>query len=143
MDLEKYKKVGEFTLSSGKKSNVYYDLKEAMGEPEILNDVIQKIKTKWDLSNIDVIVGIEYGGVPLAVGLSLATNIPFAVLRKKAKEYGMGKRIEGYQRFGNAILLDDVKTTGGSIQKAKEYLTELGYNVIITEVAFTRDDLKI
>ena len=138
MNLEKYKKTGNFVLSSGEQSNVYYDLKEAMGDPVILNDVIKKIEAKHDMSWIDVIIGIEYGGVPLAVGLSLKTGVPFAVLRKKEKEHGMKKRIEGYQRVGNVLLLDDVRTTGASIQNAKEYLTGLGYNVAGTEVAFTR-----
>lgn len=141
MNLEKYKKLGDFKLSSGLKSNYYYDLKEAMGEPKILMDVIAKIVDSHDFNKIDVVIGIEYGGVPLAVGVSLATGTPFAVLRKSKKKYGTKKRIEGYQKFGNVLLLDDVKTTGNSILEAKEYLTFLGYKIVATDVAFSRNQL--
>lgn len=138
MNLEKYKKTGDFTLSSGEKSDFYYDLKEAMGDPLILKDIIEKIIKTHNFDEIDVIIGIEYGGVPLAVGVSIATGKPFAVLRKKKKAYGTEKRIEGYQGFGKVLLLDDVKTTGGSIEKAKEYLFDMGYRVVAVDVAYTR-----
>jgi orotate phosphoribosyltransferase len=109
-----------------------------MGEPTILNEIISKIIKTHNFNNIDVVIGIEYGGIPLAVGVSLITGVPFAILRKKKKAYGTEKRIEGYQKFGNVLLLDDVKTTGHSIELAKEYLFDMGYKIIATDVAYNR-----
>ena len=139
MDKEKYKKTGMFVLSSGHITDTYYDMKEAMGEPHNLTEIVNEIKSKYNMSNFDVIIGIDYGGVPLAVGLSLDTGIPYAVLRKELKNHGTKKRIEGFQGKGRVILLDDVKTTGTSMNKAKEYLIEQGYSVMITHILIDRN----
>jgi len=138
-DIEKYKKTGDFELSSGKKSKFYYDIKEALGEPENLRDITRELDKKHNMKNIDVIIGIDYGGIPMAVALSLYVDIPFAILRKEKKNHGTMKRIEGYQKVGRALLLDDVTTTGGSLKEAKTYLKSLGYEIMATDVALHRN----
>ena len=141
IDFEKYKKTGDFILSSGAKSDVYYDIKEAMGEPENLHEFIRILLDKRyrDLKNIDVIAGIEYGGIPLAVGLSLYTDIPYVIIRKHAKSHGTKQLLEGYKKKGRVLLLDDVRTSGSSLKNAKEYLESLGYKVVAIDVAFERE----
>lgn len=138
MDLEKYKKTGKFTLASGEKSDYYYDLKEAMGNPENLRQFVRDLDKKHKMKNFDVIIGIDYGGIPLAVGLSLYTSLPFAVIKKETKDHGTQKRIEGWQEIGNVLLLDDVRTSGHSIKEAKQYLKSLGYKIIATETVMKR-----
>ncbi len=133
-----WKKVGRVKLSSGKTSYVYYDLKEMMGFPRLLRDEVMRIAHTTKIDEIDVIIGIDYGGVPLAIALSLMTDIPYAVLRKEQKLHGTQKRIEGIQIKGKCLLLDDVKTTGNSLTKAKEYLEKNGYKVIETHVLLER-----
>lgn len=132
MTLEKYKKQGKFILSSGEISNYYYDLKEGMGTSkgllEITSGLVQKFKQMKELP--DVIVGLDYGGIPLVVFLSLQFNIPYAVLRKEEKSWGTKKIIEGYQGKGRTIIIDDVETTGKSLDKAETYLTSQGYDVV-------------
>lgn len=142
MDLEKYRKIGNFTLSSGEKSNYYYDIKEAMGEPTMLRGFYSEIHKNNNMKNIDVIIGIEYGGVPLAIGLSLYTNIPYAIIRKETKQHGTQKRIEGYQKIGRVLLLDDVRTTGNSIKETKEYLKSKGYEIMATATVMTRIEAR-
>jgi len=135
---EKYKKIGNFKLSSGRTSSYYYDIKEAMGEPENLREIIRELDKEHNFKDIDVIVGIEYGGVPIAVGLSLYTSIPFAVIRNSEKQHGTQKRIEGYQKVGRVLLLDDVKTSGRSIKDAKVYLKSKGYTITATSTVIIR-----
>jgi len=138
MDLDKYKKTGKFQLSSGHESTYYYDVKEAMGEPTNLREMVSDLDKKHNMKDIDVIIGIDYGGIPLAVGLSLYTNVPFATVRKEAKDHGTKKRIEGYQQKGRVLLLDDVRTSGHSIKEAKEYLKSKGYTIEATATVMTR-----
>ncbi len=132
MNLDEYKKYGKFTLSSGKETDYYYDLKEGMGTSkgllEITSGLVQKFKQMKELP--DVIIGLDYGGIPLVVFLSLQFDIPYAVLRKEQKSWGTRKMIEGYQGKGRTIIIDDVETTGASLDKAEKYLTVQGYNVI-------------
>jgi orotate phosphoribosyltransferase len=142
LDIEKYKKKGDFVLASGRKSNVYYDVKQMMGEPDNLKEIIQRIRFKHEINWIDVIIGIEYGGIPLAVALSLNTGIPYAVLRKEPKKYGTKNRIEGSNKVGNVLLLDDVITTGGTTNRAKDYLDSNGYKVLAVDCVIDRTDEK-
>ena len=137
MNIEKYKKVGSFKLSSGLQSEVYYDLKEAMGEPQNLMDMTDKLELQI-INYPDIIIGLEYGGIPLAISLSLRLNIPYAILRKETKQYGIKNRIEGYQGKGKVLIVDDVSTTGKSIDDAHKYLESIGYNVVEIQPYFTR-----
>jgi orotate phosphoribosyltransferase len=138
--IDRYKKIGLFQLSSGKPAYVYYDLKEAMGEPDNLQAFILELSQKIKIKP-NVIIGIDYGGIPLAVGLSLHMKIPFAILRKEQKRHGMQRRIEGYQEKGDVLLLDDVSTTGESIREAFSYLENHGYRVMQVETILNRDVL--
>jgi len=138
MDLEEYKRMGNFTLSSGLKSKVFYDLKEAMGDPQVLDEMIVNLLSRVTLLP-DLFIGMDYGGIPLATGLSLKTDIPFAVIRKKRNDHSMKKRIEGYQEKGNVILVDDVKMTGKSLDEAESWLNENGYKITQTLTILERD----
>lgn len=137
MNIEKYKKTGLFKLSSGEMSTTYYNLKEAMGEPKNLREMTWKIQKEL-LDGIDVIIGLEYGGIPLAVSLSLSTNIPYAILRKETKTHGMKNRIEGYNKIGTCVIIDDVATSGKSLRDADRYLRGLGYDILQIECYLER-----
>lgn len=138
LDLKMFKKFGDFKLSSGLQSKVYYDLKEAMGEPKLLQQMITNLM-KDIVVKPDLIIGIDFGGIPLAVGLSLKMKIPFAILRKFRNKHGMAKRIEGCQKKGTVLLVDDVYNTGMSTNNAETYLTYCGYKVLQTITLLQRD----
>ena len=133
-----YIRSGNFFLSSGQESQYFIDLKEAMGQPHLLEGMIDYLSKKI-ITKPNVIVGLEFGGIPLAVGLSLKLKIPFAILRKKRNEHGMRKRIEGYQKKGKAIIVDDVYQSGMSTTNAETYLTYCGYKVLQTLTIMERD----
>jgi len=128
-------KFGDFTLTSGKKSKFYVDMKLASTDPEILG-LIAKEFSKHISDEIDFIAGMELGAVPLAVALSLETGLPYSMIRKSAREHGTGSRIEGPSQ-GKAILVDDVATTGGSnIESIKSLIDE---NVEVLQVMVVVD----
>ncbi len=137
INLQKYKKIGNFTLSSGRKSKYYYDVKEAMGEPSNLQKIFAKLMQEIPITT-DLFVGIEYGGIPLAIICSVMTGKPYAVLRKNKKRHGTLSKIEGFKGKGRVVLLDDVYTTGNSIKKATRFLTKKGYNVVKTLTVIDR-----
>ena len=75
----------------------------------------------------------ELGGVVLGAGLSLETGLPLLLVRKSAKEYGTGKRVEGrYEPGDNVALIEDIVTSGGAAIEAAEALREVG--VVVTDV---------
>ncbi|MDO5824982.1 MAG: orotate phosphoribosyltransferase, partial [Methanosphaera sp.] len=87
-------KFGDFTLSSGKKSDYYVDMKKAITEPEILECVAHLITENID-EDIDKIAGPALGAVPIATATSLISKKPMLMIRKEKKSYGTSKQIEG------------------------------------------------
>ena len=88
---------------------------------EIANQLITTIP-----NNIDILAGLEMGGIPIAVALSLQTNIPLVFVRKKAKTYGTCKLAEGSEVKNKRLLIvEDVVTSGGAIVDAVNQLRDL------------------
>ena len=125
--LKKGIKKGEFTLSSGKKSNYYINVKEIYTNPKILKKISENMKNLVK-EEVDAIAGVAVGGIPLAVALSLETGKPFIIVRKKEKRHGISSRIEGkIQEGAKVIVVEDVTTTGQSVLRAVEILRKLKY----------------
>ena len=58
-------------------------------------------------------------------------SIPLLMLRKEKKEYGMKRQIEGnYNVKDNVIVIEDVVTTGSSLNKYCDILENEGLNVL-------------
>jgi len=120
-------KYGEFTLTSGKKSNYYVDIKLASTRPDILKKVASKMAEHVDG---DKIAGMELGAVPIASAVSLETGLPFLMVRKKKKKHGTSGRIEGeFEKGDRVTVVEDVTTTGGSAVETVKVLREAGVEV--------------
>jgi len=118
---------GEFTLSSGKKSNYYINMKKAITEPEILSTIAKLITEKIKDEKVDKIAGPALGAVPIATAVSLESEIPLLMIRKEKKGYGTSKLIEGdLNENDDVILVEDVTTTGGSLLKAINAIRDNG-----------------
>ena len=131
-------KFGDFTLSSGKKSSYYVDLRMVASFPHQFRKMIKHLQNqiieKVGLENFDYIVSIPTGGLVIASSLAFEIVKPLIYVRNKPKEYGTSKSIEGFIERGKKVLMiDDVATTGGSIISAIESLKEAG---IIVSDAF-------
>lgn len=58
---------------------------------------------------------------------AVETEKPYVIARKKAKEYGTAKRIEGALEDGEeVVVLEDIATTGQSAVDAVEALRDAG-----------------
>tara|TARA_B100001250_G_scaffold199208_1_gene170874 strand:+ start:57 stop:578 length:522 start_codon:yes stop_codon:yes gene_type:complete len=131
-------KFGEFTLTSGKKSSYYVNMKMASTNPEILK-LISVEFAKLIPDGTDIIAGMELGAVPLAVALSLESGIPYTMIRKGERKHGTGSRLEGPSE-GKAVLIDDVATTGGSNIESLQVLQDEGIEVAKIMVVVDREE---
>ena len=132
---------GDFTLSSGKKSNYYINMKKAITEPEILSTISKLIYDKIKDENIDKIAGPALGAVPIATAVSLQSKLPLLMIRKQKKGYGTSKLIEGELNEGdNVVIVEDVSTTGGSLLKAINAIQDNGGNVVKAFVVVDRKE---
>jgi len=108
---------GSFTLASGAKSDYYIDIKKASTDPKVLYLISQLMAERIEASGkrYDRIAGVVLGSVPLAAALSLATGIPYVMVRKEKKDHGTSKLIEGDMNKGdNVLVVEDVITSAGS-----------------------------
>ncbi len=120
-------KYGKFTLSSGKESDYYVDMKRAITDPEILLKVAEIISEKIDEHEIDRIAGPALGAIPIVTAVSIVANIPMLMIRKSKKDYGTSELIEGDLNKGDSVIvLEDVTTTGNSLINAVKAVSENG-----------------
>ena len=124
---------GEFTLSSGKKSNHYVNCKPVTLSGQGLLLVSQLMLEKVD-SKALAVAGITLGGDPLVSSLALMATqagrpMDALIVRKEPKGYGTAAWLEGpLPPVGSLVtVLEDVVTTGGSALKAVKQLQAAGY----------------
>lgn len=116
-------KIGKFRLTSGLESPFYIDLKGLIGYPALLREIATMLfNTAKEKCTFDTVVGIATGGIPIVSFISCLFNIPMAYVRKEKREHGTMRLVEGDIRKKRVLLVDDVATTGGSLEKAVKVL---------------------
>ena len=113
-------KFGNFTLTSGKKSSYYIDLRLIPSFPHEFRKMVKNLQKliieKVGLENFDGIVSIPTGGLVIGSALAIEIIKPLIYVRNKAKDYGTTKSIEGKTSSGmQVIIIDDIATTGISV----------------------------
>jgi orotate phosphoribosyltransferase len=137
MILEKSYREGDFTLSSGQKSNFYIDLKPTILHPEGAA-MVGALCVEWMLTEkltFQGVGGLTLGADPIVMAVSLAALqkkiiLPATMIRKEAKKHGTSRFIEGVENFRQGdhfVVVEDVDTTGGSAKKAIEILKNEGF----------------
>ena len=146
---------GDFTLSSGVSSKYYYDCKRVTLQPRwagligrILADLVLE-------SGADAVGGMAIGAIPIAQAVSLrilesaGREVPVFIVRPTRKEHGTKDQVaEAYSDEANRTLIrgrkvaivDDVITTGGSIEKAIAVVEQLECETSLVVVLVERHE---
>ena len=120
---------GHFVLRSGRTSNYYLDKYRFETQPDILR-YLGAAFAEYKTPQTTLIAGAELGGVALAAATSMATGLPFIIVRNAKKDYGTSKLFEGVLNKGDHVLIvEDIATTGGQVLEAAQQLTEAGTTV--------------
>ena len=131
-----------FTWASGLHSPIYCDNRLALSYPAIRDFIRQELTkaVKENFSDAGLVVGVATAGIPQGVLVAQALNLPFAYVRSSAKAHGMTNRIEGFIKKGqNAVVVEDLVSTGKSSLTAVEALRDAGINVKGMVSVFTYD----
>jgi len=117
---------GEFRLRSGTLSSDYFDKYQFEADPGIIREVVAQLKELLP-SEVDLLAGLELGGIPLVTLLSQMTGLRALFVRKKAKQYGTCRLAEGgVVRGKRLVIVEDVVTSGGQIIESICSLREQG-----------------
>ncbi|THB65236.1 MAG: orotate phosphoribosyltransferase [Desulfovibrio sp.] len=142
--LEKSYKEGDFVLTSGRKSEYYFDCKQTALHPEgayllalCFLDLIQDLDAE-----VAGVGGMTLGADPLVSSVSVVSHIeagkggisplPAFIIRKKSKGHGTNQYLEGMANFesgAKVVLLEDVVTTGGTLITSCERVKDAGLEV--------------
>lgn len=127
-----------------------------LGDTELTEAAAEELARRIP-PEVETLVTPEVKAVPLAHAISVRTKIPYVVARKTEKPYMVGaiKKtvvsittgkpqelvIDGSDidrlRGRRVAVVDDVVSTGGTLQGLRELLTEVGAEVIATLAVFT------
>jgi orotate phosphoribosyltransferase len=120
---------GDFVLRSGKHSRYYLDKYRFETVPDLLEALGARLAAKAAEVEPDAVrlAGPELGAVALAAAASLASRLPFLIVRGEAKAHGTANRIEGaYTEGERVVLIEDVVTSGGAAVDAVRAVRQAG-----------------
>lgn len=145
---EKSYREGNFTLTSGKKSDYYFDCRVTALSAEgswligtLFNDLLK------DLA-IQGVGGMTLGADPLVssvtvISQELGRPLCGLLVRKEAKSHGTAQFVEGLGNFASGdqvAMLEDVVTTGGSLLKACERVAACGLKIAAVCAILDREE---
>ena len=121
-----------------------------MLEPELLREVVVGVTRAADL-DVDKIVAPEAMGIHIATALSLQTDIPLVVIRKRS--YGLEDEVPLHKTTGysesemfindieagdDLLIVDDLLSTGGTMAAICEALDDIGADISDIVVVFQK-----
>ena len=132
---------GRIKLASGRESDFYFDLRPTTLHPAGATHIGDMIVDALEDLKVDYVGGLEMGAVPIATAVAVASHrcggaIGAFFVRKKPKEHGERKRVEGLPKGTTlkdktVVVVEDVTTTGGSAIQAVEAVTAEGAKVAL------------
>lgn len=122
-----------FTWASGWKSPIYCDNRITLSFPEVRNFVAsamaEQIRKKYN--DVQVIVGVATGAIGMGMLVANLLELPFVYVRPEPKKHGRQNQIEGLLEAGqNAVVIEDLISTGMSSLNAVKALRDSGVNVL-------------
>jgi orotate phosphoribosyltransferase len=131
-----------YTLTSGKTSPVYVDARKILSYPDVRAMVMASLTEKArDLiarHHINVVAGGETAGIPYAAILADRLNLPMIYIRKKPKDFGRGRQIEGeLPKDARVLLVEDLMSFGSSKKVFLDALAQAGASVPALAVVFS------
>src|SRR5256884_6522842 len=145
---------GDFTLSSGAKSNFYIDCRLTTFDPEgawlvgqLMHSLIRTEQTARKV-NVVAVGGLTMGADPVALAVGMYSHWakdapPWQVfsVRKAPKAHGQTKLIEGnFKKGDTVVVIDDVVTRGEATIAAISAIEKEGGTVAFVAVLVDRQE---
>ena len=129
-----------FTWASGWKSPFYCDNRKTLSYPALRSFVKTELTrlVMEEFPEATAVAGVATGAIAQGALVADQLGMPFAYVRSKPKDHGMGNLIEGTLPEGSkVIVVEDLISTGGSSLKAVEALRQAGFEVVGMVASYT------
>jgi orotate phosphoribosyltransferase len=139
---------GKVTLSSGIEADYYVDLRRATLHHEaapLIGQVMLDMLDAAGITDFEAVGGLTMGADPVGTAImhqaaARGRKIDAFVVRKQAKEHGMGRQVEGPDVKGRkVVVVEDTSTTGGSPLTAAKALEAAGAIIVAVATVVDRD----
>ena len=128
---------GDFLLSSGRRSDYYFDGKQVTLEGRGLHLVSRLILDRCRELEVTAVGGLTLGADPIAGGVAALSGtdpepLRAFIVRKETKQHGTARAIEGptLGPHDRCLLVDDVVTSGAGFLSALEHVRATGAEVV-------------
>ena len=129
-----------FTWASGWKSPIYTDNRKTLGHSDVRSFVKLELchLIQQHFPEAEAVAGVATGAIAQGALVADELQLPYAYVRPKPKDHGMGNQVEGELKQGaKVVVVEDLISTGGSSLKAVEALRKYGVEVIGMVASFT------
>jgi len=142
MDIEaiKLQPNDPFTWASGWKSPIYTDNRKTLSFPRVRSFVKLELchTIQEQFPEAEAVAGVATGAIAQGALVAEELGLPYAYVRPKPKDHGMGNQVEGQLPKGaKVVVVEDLISTGGSSLKAVEALRQYGVEVVGMVASFT------
>ncbi len=122
---------GHFKLTSGKHSAWYFEKIRLIERPEVLERIVDLLveKIKNDNLAFDYVVSPAYGAIAIGFLTALKLRKKFAFTQRVEEKMAFRPGWTGLEAGERAVIVEDILTTGGSIQEVIEALKQRGVSV--------------
>jgi orotate phosphoribosyltransferase len=120
---------GHFLLSSGLHSDLYFEKFQVLQYPEYVEILCRKLASFFEDDQIEVVVGPTTGGVIIAY--EVAKNLKVRSIFAEPGEDGrIFKRGFGLKKGERVLIVDDILTTGGSVNEVIQLVKKHEANIL-------------
>ncbi len=129
-----------FTWASGWHSPIYTDNRKTLGYADVRSFVKLELchAIQQNFPEAEAVAGVATGAIAQGALVADELGLPYAYVRPKPKDHGMGNQVEGELKKGaKVIVVEDLISTGGSSLKAVDALRQYGVEVIGMVASFT------
>ena len=132
---------GHFRLTSGKHSNQYIEKFRLLENPIALDKICSTMADLYVKKEIDLVVSAAIGGILLAGGVGRHLNVKH-IFSERIDGNMFFKRGFNIEKDQNVLIVEDIVTTGGSINEIISLVEEYDANIIGIESIVDRNDKK-
>jgi orotate phosphoribosyltransferase len=130
---------GHFKLTSGKHSEWYFEKIRLIEKPAALEKIIDLLVAKIKAAGraFDYVVSPAYGAIAIGFLAALKLGTKFAFTQRVDEKMSVRAGFGGLDG-SKAIIVEDILTTGGSVNEVIECLKQLNVEVVGTYVLVDR-----